>query len=147
MFHVMHVHGNIITRKRFLYYWLFIRGIHHLPMDSLHIEPEKRTIIFGVSTNKLLKTQVRWQLFEEPKRSCNIPIMHISWNANHWFKIKDVSPRSQWVNSLRPRQMDAISQTTFSNAFSWMKMLEFRLKFHWRLFPRVQLTISQHWFR
>ena len=35
------------------------------------------------------------------------------------------------LNSLRPRQMDAISQTTFSNAFSWMKMFEFRLKFHW----------------
>ena len=51
------------------------------------------------------------------------------------------------LNSLRPRQMDAISQTPFSNAFSWMKMFEFRLKFHWSLFPRVQLTISQHWFR
>ena len=43
--------------------------------------------------------------------------------------------------------MDAISQTTFSNALSWMKMFEFRLKFHWNLFPRVQLTIFQHWFR
>ena len=41
----------------------------------------------------------------------------------------------------------AISQTTFSNAFSWMKMFEFRLKFHWSLFLRVQLIISQHWFR
>ena len=39
--------------------------------------------------------------------------------------------------------MDAISQTTFSNAFSWMKMFEYRLKFHWSLFLRVQLTISQ----
>ena len=54
---------------------------------------------------------------------------------------------SQQVNSLRPRQMDAISQMTFSNAFSWMKMSEFRLKFHWSLFPRVQLTIFQHWLR
>ena len=36
--------------------------------------------------------------------------------------------------------MDAISQTTFSSAFSWMKMLEFRLKFHWSLFLRVQLN-------
>ena len=44
-------------------------------------------------------------------------------------------------------KMDAISQTTFSNAFSWMKMFECRLKFHWSLFLRVQLTISQHWFR
>ena len=51
------------------------------------------------------------------------------------------------LNTLRPRQMDAISQTTFSNAFSWKKMFEFRLKFHWSLFPRVPLTISQQWFR
>ena len=43
--------------------------------------------------------------------------------------------------------MAAIFQTTFSNAFSWMKMFKFRLRFHWRLFPRVQLTIFQHWFR
>ena len=44
-------------------------------------------------------------------------------------------------------KMDGISQTTFPNAFSWMKMYEFRLRFHWILFPRVKLTISQHWFR
>ena len=31
-------------------------------------------------------------------------------------------------------QMDAFSQTTFSHAFSWMKMYEFRLTFHWSLF-------------
>ena len=42
---------------------------------------------------------------------------------------------------------DAISQTTFSSAFSWMKMHEFRLIFHWSLFLRGPLTISQHWFR
>ena len=50
-------------------------------------------------------------------------------------------------NTLRPRQMDAIFQTTFSNTFSWMKMNEFRLKFHWSLFPRVKLTTFHHWFR
>ena len=44
-------------------------------------------------------------------------------------------------------KMAAISLTTLSNAFSWMTMLEFRIKFHWSLFIRVQLTISQHWFR
>ena len=44
-------------------------------------------------------------------------------------------------------KMAAIFQTTFSNALSWMKMYEFRLRFHWILFPRVQLTISQHWCR
>ena len=43
-------------------------------------------------------------------------------------------------------EMDAISQTTFSNAFSWMKILKFRIKCHWSLFLRVLLTIFQHRF-
>ena len=50
-------------------------------------------------------------------------------------------------NSLRPRQNGRHFQTTFSNAFSWMKMYQFRLRFHWSLLPRVELTIFQHWFR
>ena len=53
------------------------------------------------------------------------------WDLTHWGRDKK----------------DAISQTTFSNAFSWMKMFEYRLKFHWNLFLRVKLTIFQHWFR
>ena len=44
-------------------------------------------------------------------------------------------------------KMDAISQTTLSNAFSWTNMIEFRFKFHWSLFLRVQLTIFHHWFK
>ena len=68
--------------------------------------------------------------------------------------------RPQWVNGCMLSyhsglfhwhwdrdKMATISQTTLSNAFSWMKMLEFQLKFHWSLFLRVQLTIFQHWFR
>ena len=44
-------------------------------------------------------------------------------------------------------KMVAISQRTFSNACSWIKMFKFRLKFHWSLFPRVWLTLFQYWFR
>ena len=44
-------------------------------------------------------------------------------------------------------KMAAIFKMTFSNAFSWMKMDEFRLKLHWSLFLWVQLIISQHWLR
>ena len=50
----------------------------------------------------------------------------------------------QWNSSLTHwgrDKMAAIFQTTFSNAFSWMKIFKFRLRFHWSLFPRVQLTI------
>ena len=39
-------------------------------------------------------------------------------------------------------KMDAILQTTCSSAFSWMKMFKFRLKFHWSLFLKVQLTCT-----
>ena len=60
-------------------------------------------------------------------------VMRRSWcfHLTHWGRDKKA----------------AVSQTTLSNAFSWMKMLEFRLRFHWSLFLRVQLTIFQHWFR
>ena len=44
-------------------------------------------------------------------------------------------------------KMAANLQTTLSKAFSWMKVFEFRLKFHWGLFLRVQLSIFQLWFR
>ena len=53
-------------------------------------------------------------------------------------------------------KMASISQMTISNAFSWAKMYEFRLKCHWNLFLGVQftdfflgvqLTLLQHWCR
>ena len=42
-------------------------------------------------------------------------------------------PSTHWDRD----KMDAISQKTFSNAFSWMKKFEFQLEFHWSLFPSV----------
>ena len=74
---------------------------------------------------------------------------HFLWdlllNKIQWKRYYNT--RHPHFNTLRPRQLDAISQTTFSNTFSWMKMFEFRLKFHWILFPMVQLIIFQYWFR
>ena len=40
-----------------------------------------------------------------------------------------------------------ISQTTFSNAFSWMKMYQFHLRIYWSLFLKFKWTIFQYWFR
>ena len=42
-------------------------------------------------------------------------------------------------------KMAAIFQTTFPNAFFLNEMYEFRIRFHWNMFLRVKLTISQHW--
>ena len=44
-------------------------------------------------------------------------------------------------------KMAAKFLATISNAFSWMKIYKFQLKFHWSLFSSVQLTIFRHWFR
>ena len=58
-------------------------------------------------------------------------LMSAVWILTHWGRDK----------------MAAISQTTLSNPFSWMKIFEFRITFHWSLLLWFQLTIFQHWFR
>ena len=78
----------------------------------------------------------------------NAEFVSIWWRHHESYQYWD----SQWgdkkilTHSGRDK-MAAIFQTTFSNAFSWMKMYQFRSKFHWSLFRRVRLTICQHWFR
>ena len=52
-----------------------------------------------------------------------------------------------WLTHWGRDKIDTILQTTFSNAFSWMKMYEFCLLFRWSLFLSFELTIFQHWFR
>ena len=44
-------------------------------------------------------------------------------------------------------QRNTILRNLFSNVLCSMKMFELRLKFHWSLFPGVQLTLLQHWCR
>ena len=81
------------------------------------------------------------------------------WIGIHTFSLKKIHLKMssvKWrpfclgINVLthwRRDTMAAIFEMPFSNAFSWMKMSGFRLRFRRSLFPRVQLTIFQHWFR
>ena len=71
----------------------------------------------------------------------NIP--KISWRTPSNESHRKILILTYWGRD----KMAAIFQMTFSNAFSWMKMYEFRLWVQWTLFPRVQSTIFQHWFR
>ena len=50
----------------------------------------------------------------------------IHFDLTHWGRVK----------------LDAILQTAYSSAFSWMKMFEFRLRFHWIWFMRVYLSYT-----
>ena len=48
-------------------------------------------------------------------------------------KVSDnLDPLTHWCRD----KIAAISQSTLSNAFSWMKLLEVGLKFHWSFFPK-----------
>ena len=59
---------------------------------------------------------------EQPtEQTFELPVIWDAMTLTHWGRDK----------------MDAISQTTFSNTFSWMKIFESWLEFHWSLFPSV----------
>ena len=66
----------------------------------------------------------------------------------------EIIPVKNWSNYFTCKscpgfkdKMVAILQTTFSNAFSWMKIFWFQLKFHTSFYLWVHLIISHHWFR
>ena len=68
---------------------------------------------------------------------------------NYWniVPLRTATDADRSVNTLRPKKNNRHSQTTFSSAFSWIKKSEFRLRSHWNLFLRLELTIFHHWFR
>ena len=120
-------------------------------------------ILIGIQTFSFTKTHLKmssakWRAFclgLNVLTKSTSKLGHGSLIASHRFTcmkplIHTPTPSLTWsisVRTLRPRQMAAGFQTTFSNRFRWMKMYEFRLKFHWSLFLRVQLTIFHDWFR
>ena len=97
-------------------------------MTSSWVWLYQHVLYMWLSTRKQ-NVETAYQFYQGRKESRDI-LPHW-YNLTHWGRDK----------------MDATSQTTLSIAFSWMNMLEFRLNFHWSLFLRVQLTISQHWLR
>ena len=71
------------------------------------------------------------------------------WNPWQWIGTGIKVLNTAYVplfNSSVPDKMATISQTAFANTFSWMKLHEFRLRFHWTLLLRFDCTIFQHWF-
>ena len=80
---------------------------------------------------------------------------YLTWTLKDKISYK---AKSLWAHRLRISllfflthwgrdEINAVFQMAYSNVFSWMKMYCFRLKFHWSLFSRAQLTRSQHWFK
>ena len=113
-------------------------GIHQSLVDSTHTGPSNMELWCFLCSKCRFPSQ----------RASNAGSVSMSWwlpENTVWshYNMVSFSILTHWGRD----KMAAVSQTTLSNAFSWTKMLEFRLRFHWSLFLRVQLTIIQHWFR
>ena len=66
----------------------------------------------------------------------------LSWSSSNTLDCRLQGPFINGFTHLLDK-MAAFSQMVFL----WMQSFVFWLKFHWSLFLRVQLTITQHWFR
>ena len=98
----------------------FVRGIHQSPVNSPYKGPVKR------------------KMFPFDDVIMNLGILSVAM----WTLSVDTI-----LTHLPLDKMAAILQTTFWNAFSWMKKFIFGFKFHWSLFLRVQLIVSELWYR
>ena len=143
----------------------FVWGIHRWPANSPHKRPVKRKVF---PFDDVIMLRGRKQYVKEKNSSISgiydLFFFFLFFKRNI-FQTPCFNPFTSHgvFNECRPNilskpiksnlthwgrdKMDAIFQTTFSNAFLWMKMYEFRLRFHWSLFLRFQLTLIQHWFR
>ena len=85
--------------------------------------------------------QNKWvDIFQE---SQGVSALQTIWSMlyfNIWYQFMTLL--THWDRAKKA----TILQMTFSNAYSWMKKYELRWRFHWNLFPRVQVTIFPHWF-
>ena len=100
------------------------------PDDHLIQYWSRSTMLYCVSRSQWVKVM---DLCKMDGKTSSKPMMTYFTGIHNALRVQD--------------KMAAFSQMTLSNAFSWMKMLEFRLRFHWSLFLGAQLTIFQHWFR
>ena len=111
----------------------------HLGFQTLKCVSKRIPFIIAI-TRLCLRTDNVWQVSSYFYRNRTV-------NITGRLQSRRISGKLCSLTHWGRDKMAAISQTTLSTPFLWMKMFEFRLKFHWSWFPRVQLTIFQHWFR
>ena len=111
-------HDNVILWRWYLY--ICIYGVVWCRLAKYIIDRELRWTSANAWGTQQIKSEI------------TLPVLSYGLGVlTHWSRDK----------------MAAVWPTTFSNVFYWMKMKECRLKFHWSMLLRVQLTIFQHWFR
>ena len=125
------------------------------PTDSYPEQPHNDSAIIQPSHSDVAVTKQQLQCDNLPTSSMSQS--HTS-TAGSLLQLRSFFSENLWPHGKQWRlslilthwgwdKMAATFQTTFLNTFSWMKMLKFQFKFNWNLFPRVQWTMIQHWFR
>ena len=71
-------------------------------------------------------------------------LLHSRQSAEEVLKIVQMV---LYINTLQAKQNEKYFADDRLNEFSSMKMLEFSLKFHWNVFLRIELALSQQRFR
>ena len=108
---------------------------HHCLLNHLFRRRSKKTSKLRVTGLRAGNSPVTGEF--PTQRASNAENVSIWWHHHAWWDC-------QVINTLRTRQNGHCHfQTTFSNAFSCMKIIVFWFKFHWNLFPIIQLTINQ----
>ena len=89
-----------------------------------------------ISRERLNSSPVHVELFTRPivagvLISCSL--------VSRWVRFfsQTMICRHAWLIHLPPAKLAAISQTTCSNELSWIKIIEFQIKFHWNMFRVV----------
>ena len=106
--------------------------------DTQHRRAWSTFVQNGTKPNVDLPASVRLSPEGNSTKGINISIVKCVWK---------LLPHSSGWTHWGPDKIASILQTTFSNAFSLMKIYKSLLVFHWSLFLRVQLRLFQPWFR
>ena len=100
-----------------------------------------KTITTNLPPSRLARSHSILKQPSGPDWGLNIKLLDLQCMCD-W----DMTPLHLALNTLRSRQNGRrFADDTFKCIF--LNENEFRLRFHWTLFLRVQLTIIQHWFR
>ena len=125
---------TIIWFHKYKDQWEFVFMEHEVQISV----PYTSILVPGTLQLSIMWTMsVMWTVMD-----CNMPASQLLHSMSYGKR----SNNTQLTNRDRDK-MATILPTTFSNAFSRLKIYEFPLKFLWVLFLRVQLTIFQYWFR
>ena len=107
-----------------------------LDYRSTEITPFVKILLLGLQNVALCNTDRSSHMWQ------NLITLSENLRDRRAFPSWSLIPRLRWSSLIKAgpvalfnfwEKMAAIFQTTFSNAFSWMKMHEFRLRFHWSL--------------